>query len=381
MAYKFRKQIFGFMDLLRFKNMVPARRQKLAEGSDKPLPKSYAVNRTAKILHPGKQTAVLVEIIEETADTKTFVFSAERPFYFRAGQYITVGCRIGASFASRPYAISSSPEAALGGRFSVTIKKCGFFSGYMCDSAAVGDSFTVGEPSGEFCREPLKDAPHIVAVAGGSGITPFYSMAQSLKDGTEEGTLTILYGANRESEIIFKDALDNLSCDKVKVVYVLSEEDKEGYEHGFISADIIKKYAQGDFTLMICGPQALYKYADTEYKKLGLEARRIKKEAQCVGTRDAAPAKYKLTVHIGFEKFVVEADSRETLLVAMERAGLEVPAKCRAGGCGFCHSRLISGKFSIAGADKRRLADKKFGYIHPCCTYPDSDMEIDVPRG
>ena len=71
MAYKFRKQIFGFMDLLRFKKMVPARRQKLAEGSDKPLPKSYAVNRTAKILHPGKQTAVLVEIIEETADTKT----------------------------------------------------------------------------------------------------------------------------------------------------------------------------------------------------------------------------------------------------------------------------------------------------------------------
>ena len=39
MAYKFRKQIFGFMDLLRFKKMVPARRQKLAEGCDKPLPK------------------------------------------------------------------------------------------------------------------------------------------------------------------------------------------------------------------------------------------------------------------------------------------------------------------------------------------------------
>lgn len=40
----------------------------------------------------------------------------------------------------------------------------------------------------------------------------------------------------------------------------------------------------------------------------------------------------------------------------------------------------MSGEFSIAGADKRRLADKKFGYIHPCCTYPDSDMEIVVPK-
>ena len=74
------------------------------------------------------------------------------------------------------------------------------------------------------------------------------------------------------------------------------------------------------------------------------------------------------------------ADSRETVLTAMERAGLSVPAKCRAGGCGFCHSKLVSGKFSLAGADKRRLADAKFGYIHPCCSYPDSDMELIVPR-
>ena len=62
----------------------------------------------------------------------------------------------------------------------------------------------------------------------------------------------------------------------------------------------------------------------------------------------------------------------------MERAVLSVPSSCRTGGCGFCHSKLVSGKFSIAGADKRRLADVKFGYIHPCVTYPDSDMEIIV---
>ena len=76
----------------------------------------------------------------------------------------------------------------------------------------------------------------------------------------------------------------------------------------------------------------------------------------------------------------VPADARETVLTALERAGLKVPAKCRAGGCGFCHSKLVSGSFSVAGADKRRIADKKFGYIHPCCSYPDSDMELIVPK-
>ena len=57
MAYKFKRQIFGFMDLLRFKKMVPKRAKMLEEGSVKPLPKTYRVNETAKILHPGVQEA------------------------------------------------------------------------------------------------------------------------------------------------------------------------------------------------------------------------------------------------------------------------------------------------------------------------------------
>ena len=50
------------------------------------------------------------------------------------------------------------------------------------------------------------------------------------------------------------------------------------------------------------------------------------------------------------------------------------------GQCGWCHSRLVSGEVFIPDeADGRREADKKFGWIHPCCTYPLSDIELDVP--
>ena len=207
-------------------------------------------------------------------------------------------------------------------------------------------------------------------------------MAQAIADGTENHSLTIFYGAKKESELIFKDELDALaaSSDKINVIYVLSDEDKEGYEHGFIGAQLLNKYVSGDYTVMMCGPAAMYAFADKELATIGILPRRIKKEANCVGVRDVAEKKYKLTVHIGFDTFTVSADARETILTALERAGLKVPAKCRAGGCGFCHSKLVSGTFSIAGADKRRLADAKFGYIHPCCSYPDSDMELIVPK-
>ena len=380
MPFTFKKQIFGFMDLLRFKKLVPNRRRKLAEGSPEPLPKTYRVNETAKILYPGYQGAKLVGIEQNTADTKTYTFETDRPFYFRAGQYVTLGCKVGESEVSRPYAISSAPKAALAGRVSLTVKKCGFFSGYLFDEAKVGDLFTLGDPSGDFCYEPVKDAPRVVAIAGGSGITPFYSMAQAIADGTEDHALTIFYGAKTEGDLIFKKELDALASDKIQVVYVLSDEQKEGYEHGFIGADLIEKYVSGDYTVMMCGPQAMYDFADRELKKLALPLRRIKKEANCVGMRDAAAQKFTLTVHIGFDTFTVPADPRETVLTALERAGLKVPSKCRAGGCGFCHSKLVSGKFTVAGEDKRRLADVKFGYIHPCCSYPDSDMEIIVPK-
>ncbi len=380
MSYKFKKQIFGFMDLLRFKKMVPKRRARLAEGSPERLPVTYTVNETAKILHPGYQTAVLRKIEQNTPDTKTYTFETERPLYFRAGQYLTVGCRVGESVVSRPYALSSAPRAALNKQISVTVKKCGFFSGYLFDRAKEGDSFTVGDPSGEFCYEPVKDCPRILAIAGGSGITPFYSMAQAIADGTEDFNLTILYGVEKEEDLIFRKQLDDLCSDKIKVVYVLHGEKKEGYEHGFITKEIIEKYVSGDFTVMMCGPGGMYEFVSKELEAWHLPLRRVKKEANCVGVRDVQDAEYDLTVHIGFDTYTVRASANETILTAMERAGLSVPAKCRAGGCGFCHSKLVSGRYSLAGADKRRLADLKFGYIHPCCSYPDSDMEIIVPK-
>lgn len=383
MAYKFKRQIFGFMDLLRFKKMVPKREEKLATAPATPLPKTYRVNETSKILHPGNRTAKLVAVEQVTPDTKTYVFETEKPSMFRAGQYVSVRHEIDGSVVSRPYAISSSPFAALKDRkIAVTVKKAGFFSDWMFERAAVGDEFSLGDPSGDFFHDGIRDSRNVVGIAGGSGITPFYSMAQAIAEGSEDFSLTLLYGARTEKDIAFKKQLDALVGDKFKVVYVLSDEKNPKYEHGFVTAALIGKYAPDDYTVMMCGPQAMYDFAEKELASIGVVgAKRVRKEANCVGTRDVKPAEYALKVHIKDQTFDVKADARETLLTAMERAGLRVPSKCRAGGCGFCHSRLIGGEYTIAGADKRRLADKKFGYIHPCCTYPDSDMEIEVPQG
>jgi len=77
----------------------------------------------------------------------------------------------------------------------------------------------------------------------------------------------------------------------------------------------------------------------------------------------------------------VPARAVETLLVAMERAKLAPPSECRSGECGFCRTLLVEGDVYVSPeSDGRRAADQQFGYVHPCSSYPITDLEVTVPR-
>ena len=84
---KFKKQIFGFMDMLRFTKLVPNRREALANGADITLPKEYRTNRLAERLHPGYMQVELTEVRELTPNMHALTFrrtdSDEFPFFPR----------------------------------------------------------------------------------------------------------------------------------------------------------------------------------------------------------------------------------------------------------------------------------------------------------
>ena len=262
------------------------------------------------------------------------------------------------------------------------VENAGFFSGYLNDEAAVGTRFRMSEPSGEFHYETLRDTKKIVCLAGGAGITPFLSMAQSLIQGDEDYEMTLFYGARDTKHLAFKEELDKMTHKNLKVIYVLSDEEKEGYEKGFISAKLIEKYVNiKESTFFLCGPQPMYDFLEKEFAPYSLPVKAFHRDGTCCPSLKLdEPKTFQLTIHIRDQKYVVEAKENETILVAMERGGIPAPNKCRAGGCGYCHSKWYKGEFSVAeGRDGRREADKKFGFIHPCVSYPLSDLEIEVP--
>lgn len=357
----------------------------------------------AKALHPKRQYLKVSEIIERSEDCKSFVLvpdtekGTDALAYFSAGKYLTVFETIEGMPITRAYSISSSPKDSLEGKYILTIKlvEGGLMSRYIFDTWNVGSSVEVSAPSGNFEYQPLRDAKKVICLAGGSGITPFISMANAINDDDEDFEMTLLYGSRNEDNILFKDELDELckKCSKIKVVHVLSDEKaktSKGTEKGFITAELIKKYAPKNeaYSIFLCGPQQMYEFVDKELEKLNLEKKYIRHEmfgefhnpSTQEDYPDGVADTVKIKVTVQDKTYEIEGSSNDSVMQILEKNGISAPARCRSGECGFCHSHLISGKVYVPKAlEYRRLADYKFGCIHPCCSFPLTDLEINVP--
>ena len=391
MAVNVKVGLIGAFDMLKFKNMAKVREQAIQAAPAKEVNGEFTINQLAKKLHPDYQKLVVAEIIDHAgAASKTFVFKrvdGQSVAYFRAGQYLSLKLRIGDSFVTRPYSISSSPKWALEGKVAITVRSNpgGFAAEWLLENLKVGDEVTASGAEGQFYYEELRDSKNVIALAGGSGITPFLSMAYAIRDGIEDFNLTILFG----SLSMWLHKTDNGDCPKVKVVHVLSDEEAEGYEHGFINAELIKKYAPEEYSIFLCGPEAMYRFAEKEIAKLDLPRRKVRREmlgvTKKVWEQPGYPAAakdqtFKVTVHRGDKEYQIEAAANEPILAAIERAGIEAPSRCRSGECGWCRSKLISGEVYVPAENEgRRFSDVEHDYLHPCASFPVSDLVIEVP--
>lgn len=398
MAIKVKVSFIGALDALKFKNLKKTRIEGIAAAPNRPLPEKLVTNEKAKLMHPDSQRVVIKKKLQNGSDAVTVVLAAADSGAlapFRAGQYISVSADIGRTRTTRSYSLCGSPAQAWDGIYNITVKRVeddGFVSPFIQDEWKVGDEITVSGPQGNLYYEPIRDAKKVVALAGGSGITPFMGMARAIRDGIEDFDLTVIFGSRTADGIVYKKELDEVcaACPKVHVVHVLSDEVREGYEHGFITAELIKKYAgDGEYSVFMCGPQAMYDFLDGETAKLGLDRKHVRRElfgtirdpwAQTGYPQDKKGLMFTAKVIIGPDEYTVPALADEPLLVAFERAGIAAPSRCRSGECGWCRSRLLSGEVFIPEkTDGRRYADLEFGYIHPCSSFPVSDVTVEVP--
>ncbi len=374
---------------------VTDRRKEVIDNGSSSIDTKDATSLVAKQLHPGKIQIRLIDVKEVNEGVKTFTFeSLDKHFpHFQAGQYLSLSVKIGNTITTRPYSICSAPYQTRGENpvIQITVRKQiddGFVSIYLNDKAKLGDIFFAEIGLGDFYYDSIKDNKNVVAIAGGSGITPFLSMAREVKNGSLDICLTIIHGSRTYKDIILKNELEECLSQKVKIIDVLSNEEDYSGEKGFINAELIKKYSNEDSTYFVCGPQNMYSFVKGELLKLNVPTKRIHFEVfgnpkDPRNLQGYDPSNYEKTFSMkvirGERVDVIPALGKENIAVALERAGLKIHTGCRAGSCGFCRVKIVDGSYFVSPInDQRRATDKEFNYVYSCSTYPTSDLTVKI---
>lgn len=381
------RDIFSFILHIKKRNKI------FRKASNKIQPKGQ-MNVLASHLHPNCQVLIIDGVQKENDSIITYRLVPEkdnRVSFFRAGQYLRIDIVIDGNQISRPFSISSTPEDAVNNNFyeiTVKTKLSGFFTNYIKDNWKNGTTVYVSDPLGFFYYEPLRDSKNLICLAGGTGITPFRSIIKDTLENYKDVTIVLFYGINTPSDLIFTNYFKDIEVDysgRFKLIAVCAEpSDNWGGEAGFITADLIRKYQStlSSNSFFVCGSGEFHMFMDNELKQFKLLQKFMRRENYSVGKIENKDGdSFELDVTIASEHTVVASIYGESVLASLERAGLHPPANCRSGDCGWCRSKLISGRIEVEETnDGRRMADKKFGYFHPCSSFALTDLKIVCPE-
>ncbi|HTO15123.1 MAG TPA: hypothetical protein VLZ83_05105 [Edaphocola sp.] len=116
-----------------------------------------------------------------------------------------------------------------------------------------------------------------VFIAGGAGITPFIAILKDLQKENKLGNNKLIFANKTSEDIIQKELLQGILGDNF--INVLSDEKVEGYEKGYISAELIKKNIE-DFNtyFYLCGPPPMMSALEKDFELLGIPEEKIVKE-------------------------------------------------------------------------------------------------------
>lgn len=179
-------------------------------------------NRSPIRLPIAEQICRCTEIIEETADVKTFCLVPESPvpFEYQPGQFVNFQVEIDGESVIRPYTLSSSPSRP---GLAITVKRCpappdvpnapiGLVSNWLHDHLQTGDRVKlVGGAMGHFTCGNQATAK-LLFISAGSGITPMMSMARWLQDKQADRDIVFLHSARTSKDIIFRTELEAMAA-------------------------------------------------------------------------------------------------------------------------------------------------------------------------
>lgn len=166
---------------------------------------------------------------------------------------------------SHPFSISSSDKEE---DLKITVKSLGDYTS-MLNNLKVGDDVLVDGPYGEFSFNKIKNKNQIW-IAGGIGITPFFSMAKSLSD---EFNINLFYSVKEENEAVYSSEFKEISNNNTNFKFNLWNAKEKGY----ITSEQILNLSNGleSKDIFLCGPPMFMESLKNQFLSLGVDIRKI----------------------------------------------------------------------------------------------------------
>jgi ferredoxin-NADP reductase/DMSO/TMAO reductase YedYZ heme-binding membrane subunit len=333
----------------------------------------------------------VVAMFRETASVRTFRLAPPGggpiPFAYRAGQFLNLSLPIEGRSVGRSYTIASPPTRDAYIELTVKREEHGQVSRFLHEMLMTGQTVTVTAPSGRFTFD-LATADAVLLIAGGVGITPVMSILRDLTDRGWPGKIDLVFSVRSPSDVIFADEFHFLTARypnlRVHVTATRGGDDWSG-PRGRVNAELLRMLVPDAAArpAFVCGPDAMAASTRAELLALGVPAERITLEsftpaaAAPPGTPVVADEAAAFSVTFARSDRTVPLNGK-TVLDAAESAGVPIDYQCRAGICGTCRCKLLSGRVTMAVRDALSDADEAEGYILACQARASEDLTVDA---
>lgn len=333
---------------------IPSYRSAMIEkASSDAVPSEYNANRLANTLHPEYFPVRLLNAGIKNGFMYAEIAAEDMSFYFKGAQYLGIRYFFEGRerFSSLPV-ISASGEGVLRTAFLKEYDE----NAYSFFEAAPKDGFIAVSLEGHMNFSGIRDSKGAVVLTDITAFPSAYAFASNTRN------------------IFHRDVKIYLAC-----------EDDTAFENAVNMAEgfSVSRYSPEDLslnegeTLFVTGE---YDFCERACALSYGRCRLIKKyPLKTVKTYDT-DITHKVKVIYRGEEYEAVCKQGQVLSDALLSAGVPTGIRCSDGECGYCTLRLVSGEVKnlLLTGDRRKSADVKYGYIHPCSVTAVSDIILEL---
>ena len=271
---------------------------------------------------------------------------------FSGGSHIIVVMKGSSRVHRNPYSLLSAPHRL--DAYEIGVRRMEESRGgshFMHDQIDVGMEIEISHPVNLFNLDKL--ARKHVLVAGGIGITPFMAQLEDLRGGAVPYELH--YSVRGPEHAAFRNQLVDRYEQRVHMYY---DSDKQ-----FMDFERLLSTQPLGTHVYVCGPAGMIEKLIATARQLGWADSHIHWEQF-----NAPPVGDAFEVWLAKSGLKVRVPPDQSLLEAIEAAGVDAPYLCRGGVCGECRAKVVEVDGTLVHNDHFLSAEEKAAgrYIMPC---------------